>query len=246
MEEQEIIAAADTVTEKKVRKPYVKKRKMLRVGETLEKKVYKEASVYGRKRGVNKKGTTRKTLADGLPKHAKALIKKKKITLSVQSQRRRGKKPRYQKGSHIKIHDDCDLLENFMMVRAYIQHKYKLSLSDIEMLLYLFPKRLFTYQDYLEMPKSTSFKTLKNMLADGYMRKIGKGPRNEVLYTYTPLVARIVRSFYECLSGEQPVPADGIRMMSMRNASPIDKMKASLIKKINAQGPSENKKKYYM
>jgi len=116
-------------------------------------------------------------------------------------------KPKYCKSDFLRIYEGYDALQNLILVRNYIQKKHDISLSALEVLLYLYPKQFFTHSDYNEVPKQYFFRTVKRMCDLGYIKIHikGTGTRRN-LYTLSNIGKRVVYEFYELLSGEKPIP----------------------------------------
>lgn len=144
----------------------------------------------------------------------------------------------------LRFREGYDLLENLMLVRLYVQRKYNMEIKQIEFLLYLYPKKIFTYWDYFQMPRPGKFYSVTSMLKMGLIKEVSKGRvKRDSLFKLSHTSCKIVEEFYQYLSGEKPIPIEEKNIVS--ETSTYEKMKRSLIRTMNAAGPDEKKKGYY-
>lgn len=187
-----------------------------------------------------KEATTRNKLPEGAAK----IIKRGKTFMAKSSNR--GKKVKYNQPQLLTYHEGYTFLENIMLVRVFLQKKHNLSFSVIEMLLYLYPKNYFTLDDYNEIPKQFTFFKIKKTIELGMIREVTQARKKaDRLYCLSVKGRHVVEDFYMYLSGEKPIPTDRMQTMAKKDASLVDKKRQSLIKKLNAAGPPENKKRFY-
>ena len=96
-----------------------------------------------------------------------------------------------------------------MLVRAFIQKKYDISINTLELLLFLFPKQFFTQEDYGGISKQYTFRNIKALLEADFITIKSRGAGFYThLYTLSNKSRRIVFSFYEMISGDVPIPTD--------------------------------------
>ena len=124
-----------------------------------------------------------------------------------------GYKPRPKKLEHkhykkdAVVNMDYNLLENFYVVRKFVQKKFNISLRELELLLYLFPKGFFSHQDYKSYPLSYSHRLISTVIKLGWVRIFTKGEnQSQHTYTLTKSAKHIVIVFYKYLSGELKIP----------------------------------------
>ena len=186
---------------------------------------------------------TTKEMLMMLPEDAARLIEKEKIHVVKNTASKSGKE-KYTKQRTLGFYQGYDYLENMIVVRQYIQKKYKLNIFIIEMIMFLFPKNYFTLVDYRLMPKQFHYRKIESLINLGLVTVVVPGEnRGKHLYSLSRQGKEIVKLFYEYLSGEKKIPEDTrINAFARKNACPIDKKKMELIKILNQQEPSENKK----
>lgn len=154
---------------------------------------------------------------------------------------------KYSRKKYITYKDGYDFLENMILVRPYIQKRYKISVMVLEMLLYLRPKLFFTQMDFRQMPKKFQFGRVKNLLSTGFVDTLKKGDNLSTdLFAISRKGIEIVDHFYECLSGEVKIPENHLNPMTKtRTATGLDKKRMLLIKKLNSLPAPESKKYLY-
>lgn len=166
---------------------------------------------------------------------AKKMIKSEKMRLRLNNMGERTD-DRYNKKDFLRAYKGYDAFENFMLVRAYIQKKYDIHFSTLELLLFLFPKQFFTQEDYGSISKQYTIRNIKSLLAADMIiiSSRGKGFYTH-LYTLSNKSRRIVFSFYDMLSGGVPIPTDKrFNKMAGPNANAADKKKLEMIKKLQS------------
>lgn len=156
------------------------------------------------------------------------------------------KKPVFKKQPKLlKIEESYDLFENLIAVRPYICKKYDIKWEIFESLLYLHPKNYFTIQDYNDMPKEFLPKRINGMIKMGLIRCCSKGKtQRDSLFTLSTHSKVAVANFYEYLFGEKKIPEMG-NVLNMQDATPMEKLRFDLIKKINKRPVSDTKKRFF-
>ena len=176
---------------------------------------------------------------------AKKAVKENRIHLSFQDNPN-SRANKYSKPKMVKLLQGYDLCENLLLVRPYIQHRYNIQLKLLELLLYLKAKLLFTQDDYREIPKNFTYRSIRSLLDLGYVDTVQKGENlGKNVYTLSRKGVEIVKHFYECLSGEKRIPENFTNPLSRPSANTLDKKRYSLIKKLNQLPAPESKKSYY-
>lgn len=154
------------------------------------------------------------------------------------------KKIKYNKKKMLDIYHGYDILENLIVVRAFIYKQYGMPFRVVEMILYLFPKQYFTQEDFYQMPKPFTCNRIGLMLEQGHFAIASKGRnKGEHIYMLSRKSKLMVQRFYKLLSGEEKIPVVSDRnVMARKDNSAIDKIRVNLIKKINALPVRESKK----
>jgi hypothetical protein len=111
------------------------------------------------------------------------------------------------KRKDVMINTDYNLLENQYAVRKFFQAKHNLSLRELELLLYLFPKQFFSFQDYKAYPLSFTHRKISSVIKLGYVKIFKKGKnQSHHVYTLTKSAKHQVIVYYKYLSGELQIP----------------------------------------
>lgn len=190
-------------------------------------------------------GRVQKNLLEtsGIPENAKDELKKRNVKLGIGYAGKR-KKGKYKKEVFIRIYEGYDMLENLLIVRSYIQKKYNIDNKLLELLLHIAPKHFFTQEDYRLMVKPFKYSRIRILLESGYVKLITNGKnKGKNLYSISPAGKRLIVDFYECLSGEKPIPVDSkSNPMARLDANAYDKKKMETIRKLNQLTPSPRKK----
>lgn len=166
-------------------------------------------------------------------------VKKRKII--VRAPPKAHKKEVYRKGKVVYKGYNC--LENYGIVRKYIQRYYDIDFSIIETLLYLYPKGYFTLMDYYHLEKQFHIASVRRLVVLGYAKMAARGNNkgDKALYTLTYKSKNIVENFYETLFGDRPFDVskadklfDATRLSDGKTLRMIKKLDQSFIK--NKQG----------
>lgn len=117
----------------------------------------------------------------------------------------KGSEKNYRKGAYVYL--GCDMLEYQLPVRRFVQEKYGITLVELEILLFLFPKKFFTYKEYKTFPMNFTYRTIKKVIDRGFVQLFSEGRnKNEHVYTLTKSAQLMVRNYYKYLSGELDIP----------------------------------------
>lgn len=183
-------------------------------------------------------------LVDKLPLDARYELGRFKFKLRKKVYKKK-EKPAYTKEKYLEVHEGYDAFENFMVIRNYIQKKYKISLRLLEILLYFYPKNYFTQRDYGEFPKCFTFTGIENMMERKWfaIAVTGSNLDNHV-YCLTPNARHIVEKFYKLLAGGELMPDSAKKgnPLGKHDATAYDKKVLALTKKLNNFVISDTKK----
>lgn len=182
--------------------------------------------------------------------HVKKIFKKRKVTVN-KGKRRGDKRVKYTR-KQLQFTKGFDLLENFYVVRYYIQRKHDIPQTILEILLNLYPKNYFTRRDFSYALRDRRMHSYRYMVDHGFFEVVvmdRKGERNRYssVYKLTAKSQYIVTSFYKLLSGEMKFPEDlkNNPLMSKRLVCYQDQIVAKAILRLNGQEPSETKKEFH-
>lgn len=183
---------------------------------------------------------------NNIPEGAKKELKRRGVALG-QKNKGGGKKVKYSKKTFALVYQGYDMLENLMVVRAYIQRRYEIEFKLLEVLLFLAPKQYFTQSDYSEMAKNYKYGRIQNILDSGHVRVMSIGEnKGRTLYCLSATGKGIVSEFYECLAGETKIPEyRTLNPMANPNATAFDKKKLEMIKRINQVAVPDHKKELF-
>jgi len=130
-----------------------------------------------------------------------------------------------------------DFLKDWKIVRYYIQKKYNLTLSELEILLHLYSSGPFTRDYFFEFAALSDWDKgkLKNMMDRGfiyvYRKKKGREPR---LYDLTHQAKYICNLTYKKLLKKEPISENPrSNPMFVKDASFTDKIYRRIIEKMN-------------
>lgn len=169
-------------------------------------------------------------LLDKVPKAAKERLLKDKTKL-VEAHYKGNDKEAYSRMQFSRIYKGYDFLENFMLVRGYIQHKYNIQIQLLEQILYLAPKNFFCMEDFWEISSlHYTYKKIDTLIKLGYVAIASKGENKQKhLYTVTAKSRTICQEMHEMLSGEIPIPTTSLSNSEYKT----DNLKAKIIQKLN-------------
>lgn len=184
-----------------------------------------------------------KTISEILSPNVREILKKDKKKICLKN-RNESEVIKYSRTDYLVVYQGYDFLENLMVVRTYIQKKYNIRLILLEILLYLYPKNIFTFEDYRTMPRDFRYNKIQNILDTGHAKIISIGEnKTKNLYALSASGKNIVCNFYEHLSGEKKIPESyKTNPMAMKKACSFDKMKMETIKKLNQKGVKDHMK----
>ncbi len=173
-----------------------------------------------------------KEIKSKLSPSAKKIIKKNKIIFSVQGCTKH--KP-YSQKKFLIFSEGYDFLQNWFVARTFVQKKYKLDLQELELILQLYPLKMFTYEDHKFMPKNYRVSKIQQLLRRDLIVVVQEGKRIDTrLYALSSRANSAVRMLYKLLSGERKFPERyDLNPMSRPEASTYDKKKFAVMKVLN-------------
>lgn len=141
----------------------------------------------------------------------------------------------YNRSAYINL--DYNLLENQYVVRKYFQKKHGITLRDLEILLYLFPKGYFSRADYKAYPLHFSNRRIQTFIGKGYVKIFQEGKNmNKHIYCLTQATKHKVQTYYKLLTGELPIPIiSENNPMIRKDATPHEKKIINMYKRLAAQ-----------
>lgn len=127
-------------------------------------------------------------------------------------------------------------LKYLRVVRMYIQKKYELSLSELELLLFLYDETVFDKDTFYEYACTLGFSTM-NWLQKFEDREIirvwREGNNSNRMYTLTHKYKMVCNKMYEHLEGKPISNNPQVNPLMKSNASFSDKMYSRIIKRMN-------------
>lgn len=166
-----------------------------------------------------------------LPPIARKRLEEDKTKL-VEANFKGNTEPKYTKLQYLRVYRGYDLLENFGFARLAVQRKHNIDVTLLEHILFLVPKNIFTIQDLRDISSIRyTYKKIDTLIRLGYVSRVTQGyNKEESLYKTTAKAREICQELHEVLAGEQPIPTD---ILTTKNASKSDLLKASIIKRLN-------------
>lgn len=132
---------------------------------------------------------------------------------------------------------EYDFLKNWRVVRYYIQSRYDLSVSELDMILYLYDEPVFDKELFNDFANSMSWdkNRFTEMTEKGLFRiwRTGVKGRERRLYELTPKSKRICSHTYKKLLGLELISEDPYRNKIMKGENYMDKIYKNLIRKMN-------------
>lgn len=132
---------------------------------------------------------------------------------------------------------DYDFLKNWRIVRYYVQSRYELTTSELEMLLYLYDEHIFDKDLFNTFANAMSWdKERFTIMTDKELIRVwrkGVKGRERRLYELTPKAKRICVHTYKKLLGLELISEDPYRNKIMKGDNYMDKVYRNLIKKMN-------------
>jgi hypothetical protein len=134
---------------------------------------------------------------------------------------------------------EFSFLKNWRVVRYYIQKRYNLTLSELDMLLHLYDEHLFDRDTFNDFAKTMSWDNarFKKLMDRGLIHqwRDGKSSQYRKLYSLTQKSKLICSHTYKKLLGLELISEDPYRNKIMKGSTGTDKIYKSLIRKMNAK-----------
>lgn len=132
---------------------------------------------------------------------------------------------------------EFDFLKNWRVVRYYIQKRYDISTSELDMLLYLYDENVFDRDLFNDFAESMSWERRRFSIMNekGLIRVWRKGKKGEhkKLYELTHKAKLICSHTYKKLLGLELISEDPYRNNIMKGENYMDKIYRNLIRKMN-------------
>lgn len=187
----------------------------------------------------------RKSGKSYLSKRAKKTIEGTNI-IPILPVNEEGHLEKYSKTKFLQVYKGYDMLENLFTVRTFIQKQYKIDSYQFEILLKLMGMRVFSRQQYRDIPKPYNYGKFNNIERTGTINLLQDHYDVEKrLYCLNSKGRNIIINFYKYLSGEKRIPEDGVKNVMAKKSTQLayDKKKMALIKRMN-ELPVPDHKKY--
>lgn len=132
---------------------------------------------------------------------------------------------------------EFDFLKNWRVVRYYVQKRYDLSMSELEMILFLYDESVFDKELFNSFAQSMSWdKSRFTAMKDKGLIKIwrkGQKTNHRQLYELSHKAKIICSHTYKKLLGLELISEDPYRNNIMKGQNYMDKIYRNLIKKMN-------------
>ena len=132
-----------------------------------------------------------------------------------------------------------DLLQFNIVVRPYILRKHRIKNNiELDILLYLFPIQYFTRRDFKVLPTVNEGYHLNTLIDLNYIEVVvhhHSGATSNI-YGLTDRAKKIVKEYYEYLSGEKTVnPSSYTNPFADNEANKVDGLRQKLLNKLTRQ-----------
>lgn len=132
----------------------------------------------------------------------KKALKKNNVVIHKTAPNKK-KTEKYSKRKHLFAFYGFDLLENLISVRIFIQKKYEIQLTILEVLLFIAPKQFITMADYKVIAKDFSICRIKSLIDKGWLKPVTNGQyKYQEIYGLTIKCKNMIAEFYGMMSGE--------------------------------------------
>lgn len=164
---------------------------------------------------MNDTGKFKKNLI--LSERTKNALKQENIQLDTQRCGSQKEKKYLKSQKTIFLTRAYDLLENLLLATKYFEYEYKITLDVLLVLLYLYPKTIFTIKDFRLMPRTKNDKKLSYFLDNKLLKLVKENTTytkqqldtsyktNDVLITLTQKTKTIIPRFYKIVFGEEKI-----------------------------------------
>jgi len=112
-----------------------------------------------------------------------------------------------------------------------------------ELVLYLYPKNYFTYNDFKLATRSFELSRIKYLIDSGFVEiAVQRSNRNGTVYTLSTKMKNMVVEFYKLLAGEKKIDTE---KSPLRDSTTIDNKRLASIEKINKLEVSKTRRKFF-
>lgn len=137
-----------------------------------------------------------------------------------------------------------NFLKYWRVIRYYVKSKYKITDSEIEMLLFLYDENIFTKDKFNEFARTMSWdkRRFSVMVEKGYIkvwRERASG-QNSNLYELSMASKRICNHIYKKLLQEETISEDPYANKIFKGSNYMDKVYKKIIKSMNSNTLSRN------
>lgn len=137
-----------------------------------------------------------------------------------------------------------NFLKYWRVVKYYIKDKYKISSSELDMLLFLYDENVFTRKIFNSFSETMSWdkNRFSSMVESGYIKKWRdrKETQRSTLWELTLKSKRICNHLYKKLMQEEVISEDPYRNEIFKGKSYMDKVYKNIIKKMNSKTQSRS------
>lgn len=194
-----------------------------------------------------KKSTITKEAKQVLSPETLEKVKKKKVNIVKSTHPNEAKAKYSKKDSRQKVIFTAgrDLMQYNIVVRPYILRKFRIEKDvELDVLLYLFPFQYFTARDFKALPithMSYNLKTLKELNYIQVVVDHNTGLSGNI-YGLTERAKKIVKEYYEYLSGEKTVNPNGYKNpFADKEAFKVDAQRQKVLDKLTHQTKTQKK-----
>lgn len=139
--------------------------------------------------------------------------------------------------NHMKYKPYADYLKYWRVIKVFIRHKYKLSSSDVDILLFIYSEGYFRYSDFWKFEVGMTWEKdrLKRLIAEGWVSMWRPSKNGQAaLYEASYKAKTMMTDIYEKIELKSPVsekPASNHMFRS--DASYVEKASRPVIRKMN-------------
>tara|TARA_R110000803_G_scaffold145933_3_gene211737 strand:+ start:23256 stop:23714 length:459 start_codon:yes stop_codon:yes gene_type:complete len=130
-----------------------------------------------------------------------------------------------------------DYLKYWRVLRYFVKAKYKITNTDLDMILFLYSEKYFNKTKFNEFDKILTWnpKRFSFLVKEGWVEVFRKRKGKEVaLYQLSYKGKRMVGMIYKKLNGEEFPEAKSVNPLFLANGSYTDKLYRDMIKEMNA------------
>jgi hypothetical protein len=147
-----------------------------------------------------------------------------------------------------RIEPRFDTMKYWKVIRNWAKQKYKISISDMDMLFFLYSEGLFTKDCFDEFMRTMLFDKDKfeKFRTRGFIIKWrNEGYRQKAMYELSYSAKRLVYSIYAKLNGEDEIPTNKQQNpMDLAGSTKATKRYYALINKFNAEVRERKKEQW--